>query len=440
MSQSIHSSSHAPFARAAAGHAIPSLLGAFALLVASWIPLNQATGGDWPGWRGIHRDGHLQGESLPAEFKGSPPVAWRKSIGHGYASPSVASGKLVYLDDTGGKETAHCLDAKSGAPLWSTPYHENYSDEFEPGPRCTPLIDGDRVYVQSCRGEFRCLSLKDGSTLWRFHFSDYGATWTTERGSGVGAASRRGNSGSPVVLGDRVFVQIGSTNGASIAAFDKRTGKLGWKSQNDLTCYSSLASGSIAGTPQLVSATCEGLLGLAADSGAPLWRVPFKTGANRNVLTPLIDGDSVTFASYTTGFRRTRIESNGSSMEAREEWFNRDLKINLSTPTMAGNAFYGLGPDTQKAYLCVDRATGKVLWTQPGFNAVASTLTDGQRLVVLNDLGECILIAADPSAYRELGRFQACGKTYAHPAIANGILYLRDSRELIAYSLPASAR
>lgn len=410
------------------------------LLVAIGIPMNQATGGDWPGWRGVHRDGHLQGESLPSQFPVPPPVAWRKSIGHGYASPSIAAEKLVYLDDTGGKETAHCVDAKSGAPLWSTPYHENYSDEFEPGPRCTPLIDGDRVYVQSCRGEFRCLSLKDGSTLWRFHFSDYGATWVTEKGSPIGAASRRGHSGSPVVLGDRIFVQIGSTNGASIAAFDKRSGKLAWKSQNDLTCYSSMAWGSLAGKLQVVSATCEGLLGLAADSGALLWRVPFKTGANRNVLTPLIDGDSITFASYTTGLRRVRIQANASSMEAQEEWLNRDLKINLSTPTLVGNAFYGLGPDTQKAYLCVDRDSGKVLWSQPGFNAVASTLTDGQRLLVLNDQGECILLAADPAAYHELGRFQACGKTYSHPAIANGILYLRDSRELIAYSLPTSPR
>jgi hypothetical protein len=138
--------------------------------------------------------------------------------------------------------------------------------------------------------------------------------------------------------------------------------------------------------------------------------------------------------------RHLRIQPNGGSQEAQEVWFNRDLKINLSTPTLVGDAFYGLGPDTQKAFICVDRKTGKLNWSQPGFNAVASTLTDGERLLVLNDQGECILIAADPTAYRELGRFQACGKTFSHPAVSNGLLYIRDSRELIAYSLPSATR
>lgn len=105
------------------------------------------------------------------------------------------------------------------------------------------MIDGDRVYVQSCRGEFRCLNLADGSTRWRFHFNDHGAFWVPEKNSSIGAANRRGNSGSPVVDGDRVFVQVGGTNNSSIMAFDKRTGALAWKSQNDLTCYSSLAWG-----------------------------------------------------------------------------------------------------------------------------------------------------------------------------------------------------
>lgn len=391
--------------------------------------------GNWPGWRGVQRDGRLDGETLPSEIKSAPDVVWRLPIGHGYAGPVVSGTLLVYVDDAGGKETAHCLDTATGKELWRTAYHDNYADEFEPGPRCTPQIDGDRVYVQSCRGEFQCLSLKDGSVQWRFHFADYGAFWVTERGSPIGAANRRGNSGSPVALDGRVYVQVGSTNGASIAAFESSSGKLLWKSQNDLTCYSSLAHGKPGGVAQVVSATCEGLLGLAVDDGRVLWRVPFKTGANRNVVTPLVDGDTITFASYTTGLRRIQLQTSGSTQTPSDAWFNRDLKINLSTPTLAGNHFFGLGPDTQKAYLCVDRATGKVAWTQPGFNAVASTITDGERLLVTTDQGECLLLAADPTAYRELGRFQACGRTYSHPAIANGRLYVRDSRELIAYRL-----
>ncbi len=407
-----------------------------------WIALTclgflatSARAGDWPGWRGVHRDGHLDREKLPVRLETAPQVLWRKSIGHGYAAPAAAGDTVVVLDDANGRETAHLLSTKTGTEVWTEPYHETYSDEFEPGPRCTPLIDGDRLYVQSCRGEFRCLNLADGKTRWRFHFADYGAFWVSEKGSPIGAANRRGHSGSPVISGDRIFVQVGSTNGASIAAFDKLSGRLLWKSQNDLTCYSSLNSGTLGGIPQVVGATCDGLLGLASADGVLLWRVPFKTGANRNVLTPILDGNTVTFGSYTTGLRRARIESSIAPQKPTDEWFNRDLKINLSTPTLAGEYFYGLGSDTMKSLMCVDRRTGKIAWTQPGFDAVASVVTDGERLLVLNDRGECLLLAADPNAFRELGRFQACGKTFVHPAFSNGILYVRDQRELIAYSL-----
>lgn len=391
--------------------------------------------GEWPGWRGVHRDGRLDGGKLPARLEPAPVVVWRKAIGHGYASPAVAGGRLVYLDDADGKETAHCVDAATGRELWSAAYHDRYADEFEPGPRCTPLIDGDRVYVQSCLGEFRCLNLSDGSTRWRFHFEDYGAFWVSDKQGGVGAANRRGNSGAPLVDGGRVFVQVGSTNGASIAAFDKLTGKLAWKSQNDLTCYSSPNLGTLGGRRQVVSATCDGLIGVDTSDGRLLWRVPFKTGANRNVLTPILDGDTVNFSSHTTGFRRIRLAAADDRLEAKDEWFNRDIRINLSTPVLVGAHFYGIGPDATKSLYCIDRKSGQVAWVQAGFGLVCSGVTDGERILLLTDAGECRLVAADPAQYRELGRFQACGKTFVYPAVAGGRLYVRDSRELVAYQL-----
>ena len=112
---------------------------------------------------------------------------------------------------------------------------------------------------------------------------------------------------------------------------------------------------------------------------------------------------------------------------------NRDLKLNLSTPVQVGGHLFGLGP--AKNYLCLERATGKVRWSQPGFDAVASTITDGRRLLVTNDRGEVLLLAANSDRYEELGRFQATGKTYSHPALADGVLFVRDSRNLTAYRL-----
>ncbi|MBL9134247.1 MAG: PQQ-binding-like beta-propeller repeat protein [Verrucomicrobiales bacterium] len=402
------------------------------LLGAEW-----SRGGEWPQWRGPRRDGVLVGESLPLRLPENPKVVFRRSLGEGHAGPVMASQRVVVLDNAGQQETAHCLDFRTGDTLWSAPYGELYSDEFGSGPRCTPLIDDDRLYVQSCKGEFRCLGLADGKTRWRFHFSDYGMAWIPDKNSGGGAASRRGNTGSAVIDGERIFVQVGSTQGASIVAFDKRDGRLLWKSQNDLASYSSLSAGRLAGEPQVVAATCEGLLALATHDGRLLWRQPFKTRANRNVLTPLLLGDDVIFAACSIPLHRQRIVAKDGALKPTGLWTNQSLNINLVTPTLAGNHLYGIGAERSQHYVCVDAFTGQLAWSRTGFGEVTSTVTDGTRLLLLTESGECLLLAADPNRLVELGRFQAVGKTFAHPAYAQGILIARDSREVVAFNLAA---
>lgn len=406
------------------------------LALVLFVMSGAARASDWPGWRGPRRDG-LTDERLPSTLPATPAVAWRLSIGHGYSGPAVARNRVVFLDDSSGRETVHCVDAASGRELWKTPFADVHADEFEPGPRCTPLIDGDLVFVQSCKGEFQCLRLDDGTRVWRIHFDDFGAFWVPDRHANIGAANRRGNTGSPIVDGDRVFVQVGSPRGASVVAFDKRTGAVAWKSQDDLASYSSPVVGDLAGRRQVVTVTVDGILGLDVRDGALLWRVPVKTQANRNVLTPVLDGDTVTFGSFTTGLQRQRIEPNGEAFRAVETWFNRALRINLPTPTRVDKAIYGVG--AAKDFVCIDAATGALRWSERGFDQVGSVISDGRHLLVLMDSGECRLLAVNPDRYDERGRFQACGKTYSHPAYSGGVLYVRDPRELVAYRL-ADAR
>src|SRR5580658_3327279 len=122
---------------------------------------------DWPQWLGPRRDGHADADApaltqLPPELK----VLWRKKIGGGFSSPVVAGGRLVFFDENGREEVAHLLDARTGAEIWRAAIGSVYQDEWGAGPRSTPLIDGDRVFVQSCKGEFRCLNLADGKVVW----------------------------------------------------------------------------------------------------------------------------------------------------------------------------------------------------------------------------------------------------------------------------------
>jgi len=391
-----------------------------------------AVGADWPGWRGAQRDGHT-GETLPAQLPTNATASWKLAIGHGYAGPVVSGDTVVYLDEQQGSETAHAVDRKTGTERWKTAFAKAWSDEFEPGPRCTPLIDGTRVYVQSAQGVFACLSLSDGHRLWGLDFKDLGMVWSNERQSNVGASVRRGHTGSPVIDGDRIFLQTSATNGKSIVALDKTTGKLLWQALDDHTAYSSPIVATLAGRRQFVTATANGLVGLDVASGETLWRTPFQTGANRNVLTPIAVGDDVIFASHTTGLRCQRISAEGSVQKSTERWFNRQLRINLPTPVLVGTHLFGAG--AARDFVCIDLKTGALRWSERGFGEVANVITDGNRLLTQMDSGEVRLIEAKPDGYHEVGRFQACGKTYSHPAWSAGILYVRDPQSLTAWPL-----
>jgi outer membrane protein assembly factor BamB len=124
---------------------------------------------DWPQWRGPDRTGHVpNGARVPGAMPTQPQVAWRVGIGEGLASPVVAGGKVFYFDNQGGKETLHALNADDARELWRACVDDTFTDEQGPsGPRCTPLVDKDRVYAQSGKGELQCLSVAEGRCLWR---------------------------------------------------------------------------------------------------------------------------------------------------------------------------------------------------------------------------------------------------------------------------------
>ncbi|HAM72746.1 MAG TPA: hypothetical protein DCM86_13980 [Verrucomicrobiales bacterium] len=418
--------------------------GSLALLLLAAAPL-RVPGSDWPQWRGPARDGHVVGEQSPGSIpEGLAPV-WKRPVGTGFASPVVSRGVLVYLDEQAGMETAHAVSLATREELWSVPFAEAFGDEWGSGPRSTPVVDGDRVFVQSCKGEFRCLSMKEGRTLWRTHFEkDYGVEFV---GTKVleGAAKRRGHNGSAIVDGGHVIVPVGSQSLATLVCFDKQTGGVVWKSMHDETAYSSPVIATLAGVRQLVMFTADALAGVDLTEGRLLWRIPVVTDAKRHAVSPVIVGtDRVVAASHSHGMLCVRVEAAaGGALNASVLWRNPDLKVNLSTPTLVGDSLYGFG--SGKDYVCVDPSTGKLRWSQAGYGRGVktdhcSTLAIGERLLVLSESGQLSLLAANPGAHQLLGQAQVCGKTWSTPAYADGRLYLRDGRDLYCYELVAGPR
>jgi outer membrane protein assembly factor BamB len=397
-----------------------------------------ARGGDWPQWFGPQRDGHASADSpalekLPPELK----VVWRKKIGGGFSSPVVAGSKLVFFDENGRAEVVHLLDAGTGAEVWSTAIGDVYQDEWGAGPRSTPVMDGDRVFVQSCKGEFRCLNLATGDVIWGVSFEkDFGVKFLGSKAN-EGTAARRGNNGSPLVDGNAVIVPVGATDGATLVCFDKSSGKILWKAGNDEAAYSSPVVATLAGVKQIVAFTADDLMGVERENGAVLWRVPFRTDAKRNAATPVISGDTVIVSSHTIGLVATKIVQEGGAIRAVPQWANRGLKINISTSVLVGDYLYGQRGG--QIYFCANAHTGETKWQAPWAGSRTtentSTIVLGKNLLALTEMGELVLVAAQPDQYTELSRIQACGKNWNFPACAGGRLYVRDARELICYDL-----
>ena len=391
---------------------------------------------DWPQWRGPARTGHVpDGQPLLQTLPAEPQVIWRVPIGGGFASPVLNKGRLFHLDDQAGMEVAHAVDPATGRELWSAKIFSSHQDGFGIGPRCTPVAEGERVFVQSSKGEFQCLDAATGKVVWRKNFvADFGAIYIGEKGTAAGA-SRHGASGAPIIDGENILVQVGSTQGASLVAFKQATGDVVWKSESDQTAYAAPILATIGGTRQFISFTSEALIGLDPASGRLLWRAPAATRLGRNVTTPNVWRDLVFVASHQLGLVATRVTKDGAS----EAWVDKKMLINFSSPVLVGDQLYGLGP--AKNLVCIDAATGQVAWEQPGLThtdgsrAEAAFLVMGKNILILTDGGELVLFAADPAGYRELGRTQACGVTWCNPAYADGRLYLRDAKELVCLEL-----
>ena len=413
----------------------------YILVSAMLVLAGPARGDDWPRWRGPHATGHVPaGVAAPATLPTKPNILWRVKVGFGLGSPVVSGKRVFCLDNQRGKETVLAVDAASGKELWRATLDDTFRDAHSPvGPRGTPLVDGERLYVLSCRGEFQCLNVADGKVIWRVSFvKDLGAVFSGERGTAPGA-SRHGYTGSPFIDGDRMVVDVGGRSGASVVCFEKKTGRVIWKSQSDAAGHGGPVVATIAGVKQVVSFTADGAIGLAANDGKLLWRVPVKTRVGRHCITPVVVDDMVIVSSYLAGLIGIKVARDGDAFRADRAWVSKSLAVNFSNPVAIGPHLYGLGK--ARKLICIDVRTGKPAWTKDWTSSrmfgkgYGSFIVMKDRILGLGEDGTLFLMAADAKAFRMIATAKVCGKNWCSPAYAGGRLYLRDAKELLCVQL-----
>ncbi len=402
----------------------------------------QASAEDWPQWRGPLATGYLPAKHwAPATLPATPKTLWKAPLGDGVGSPVVADGRVFILEQPGEYEVLRAFDAATGKDLWKHDVDKAYADTQGKGSRSTPTVSGDRVYVTSCRGEFQCLNVKDGAVLWKKNFvTDYGALFYGETKDFLAnGASRHGNNGSPVLFGKNLLVQAGGTNGASVVSLNQTTGKENWRSQNDQAGYAGAYLGKVAGTEQAIIFTAHGVIGLNPDDGKLLWRFPIETKFARHVTAPVVVGDIVMVSSHAHGVFGVRVSKEGKEFKAEQAWLNKNAAINFACPVAVGEYLYGVGPT--KNIICLNAKTGEITWSKDGLinsaagKAYAGMIVAGKDIIMLTDTGALIQFTPDPKEYKEVSRTQVCGVNWTNPALADGVIYVRDNKFITAVSL-----
>ena len=384
---------------------------------------------DWPQFLGPGRDGRYTGPPLAESWPGGGPTQlWSRRVGAGFAGPAVAGGRVVLFHRLGGREVVEALDAGTGDTVWRYDYATSYRDDFgfDEGPRSVPVVHDGRVYTFGAQGQLHAVDLETGAGVWQV---DTHARYGVRKGF-FGAA------GSPLVEDGRVIANVGGRRGG-IVAFDAATGDELWTATTHEASYSSPAAGTFGGRRLALVFTRTGLVGLDPATGEVRFENRWRSrlGASVNAATPLVVGDRVFIsASYGTGAALLRVD--GGTLA--EEWSGDDSMTNhYATAVIHDGVLYGYHgrQEYSPSLRAVDLRSGAVRWSEDRFGAGTVTLA-GDLLVVLRESGELMLAQATPEALRPLARARILpGVVRAYPALADGVLYARNTDTLVAVDL-----
>jgi outer membrane protein assembly factor BamB len=376
---------------------------------------------DWPGFLGPKRDGASAETGLVAAWKAAAPrELWRRAPGAGYSSMAVTGGAVYTMADQDGAAWVLAYDAATGLDRWSTRVGQAYLDKMNyHGPRATPSVVDGAVYALTGTGVLAALDAATGATRWTV---DLVATYG-------GDQPQWGYSGSPLVSGGFVYLSVGGKAERGVVALNASTGALAWSSGSFGAAYSSPIRATLGGVDQVVFFTAAGPVGVTPDKGALLWKHPWNTSYDVNAATPLVLPGSRLFVASGYGSGGALLQIGAAA--ASEVWRTKSMKNKLSTSVLVGSHLYGFDEDRLS---CVDTATGQQTWNATGYGRGTLLSVDG-HLVVLGEDCRASLVAADPKAHRVVAgphTWLASGPCWTAPALADGVLYLRDAKHLVA--------
>lgn len=405
---------------------------------------------------GPDRDNIWKEEGILDQFpEGGPKILWTAEVAGGYSGPAVADGRVfitdyvtsedVQVDNFSrktftGMERVLCLDEKTGKQLWKHEYPVNYSVSYPAGPRCTPNVDGDRVYTLGTEGHLFCFNAKSGEILWSKHlpvdYSTKTALW--------------GYASHPLIDGDKFICVVGG-KGTHTVAFNKFTGEELWRT---LTApeqgYSPPTIINAGGKRQLIIARPDGISGVDPETGTVYWTEPYQATNGSIIMSPVVSGKFLYIAGYSNQNLLLELASDKPAVTAL--WANENRKgispVNVQ-PIVDGDYLYGY--DQRGTLYGIRIEDGERVWEsndalggRPAGTDTAFITRHQNRYFFFTEKGDLIIAKLSPEGYEEIDRAhvieptgQAFGRpvVWSAPAYANKTAFIRNDKQLIAVDL-----
>ncbi len=382
---------------------------ALGLLICAIVACSCAAA-DWPNFRGPNHNGVSDETDWLATWPESgPKIAWKASIGTGFASMAASNGRLYAMGNIDDEDILYCFNVDTGKEIWHKSYAcPLYKKNHEGGPSATPTIVGDAVYTFSKNGDVLRFNAVTGDIVWHKNVvREFGAkqpTWYF--------------ASSPLVVDDLVILNAG-THGIALKTSD---GSRVWQNGNDPPGYATGVPLTLGGRKCVALFVGKELVVLEAATGKVVLQFPWETNYNVNAADPIISGDTIFISSgYNHGGALLKISPQGIT----PVWQNRNMRNHFNSCVLWKDYIYGFDESTLK---CIDHKTGEEKWAQRGLGK-GSLVTAGGRLIILGERGKLVIAEAGPEQYTELASADVLTfKCWTSPILANGRIYARNAK------------
>jgi len=396
------------------------------VVTASFLVSSMIAAADWPEWRGPHRDGILTNE--PKSWPEKLNLKWKTEVGIGHASPILAGGSIYVFTRQGEQETALAIDPGTGKVRWTQQYPAPYkmnsaATAHGQGPKSTPLYANGRLYTFGITEVLSCFDAETGKVLWRKDSAPQSPDF--------------GTAMSPVLDNGLLIVHVGGTRTGALTAFDAITGIVKWSWDGDSPAYASPIVADLGGVRQVITQSRQNIIGVAAANGKLLWKIPFTTSYEQNIVTPVLDRDTLIFSGLDKGVFAVRLSHTGDQWTPQTVWQNKDASMYMNSPVLTGDLLIGFSHLKKGQLFCIDARTGATLWTGPpraGDNA--ALLASASTLFSLNSDGQLLVAKPTAKGLGELRRYEvADSATWAHPVVLDDGFLVKDVKTLARWSV-----